>query len=188
VIIKVLFAPLTHKGFESMRRMQELQPQMKALQEKHKDNPQLLNKEIMAMYKKHKANPFGGCFPLLLQMPIFIALYHTLSRSIELRGAPFIFWIKDLSEADKMITFARDFPIIGDSINLLPLLMIFSMVWQQKLTPTASASKEQERMMLFMPIIFGVIFYKLPSGLVLYWLVNNVLTIAQQLITKRKKK
>ncbi|MBU1863031.1 MAG: membrane protein insertase YidC [Candidatus Omnitrophica bacterium] len=188
VIIKILFMPLTHKSFESMRRMQELQPQMKALQEKHKESPQKLNKEMMELYKKHKANPFGGCFPLLLQMPVFIALYHTLSQAVELRGAPFIWWIKDLSGPDKIFMFPFTVPIIGNSLNVLPLLMMFSMVWQQKMTPTTAASKEQQRMMVMMPIIFGVMFYNMPSGLVLYWFMNNILTIGQQIITKRLRK
>ena len=185
IIIKILFAPLTHKSFESMRKMQELQPQMKALQEKYKNEPQKLNKEIMGLYKQHKANPFSGCFPLLLQMPIFIALYQTLSQSVELRGAPFIWWIKDLSEPDRMFTLPFSLPVIGDSFNFLPLIMLVSMIWQQKLTPSTATSKEQERIMLLMPIMFGVIFYNLPSGLVLYWFVNNVLTISHQLIHRK---
>ena len=186
ILIKILFSPLTHKSFQSMRKMQELQPQMKALQEKYKSNPQQLNKEVMGLYKKHKANPFGGCLPILFQMPIFISLYQTLSRSVELRGAHFIWWIKDLSEPDKLFIFPFSIPVIGDSFNVLPLLMMGSMVWQQKLTPSAT-SKEQEKIMLLMPILFGVMFYSLPSGLVLYWFVNNILTIAHQLIMKKRR-
>lgn len=186
VLIKILFTPLTHKSFESMRKMQELQPQMKALQEKYKDRPQDLNREVMELYRKHKANPFGGCFPILLQMPIFIALYQTLSRSVELKGAPFIWWITDLSEPDRLFTLPFSLPVVGDAVNVLPILMIGSMVLQQKLTPTA-ASKDQERMMLIMPIVFGVIFYNLPSGLVLYWFVNNILTIAHQTIHRKSR-
>ena len=185
ILIKLLFIPLTHKSFESMRKMQELQPQMKALQEKYKENPQQLNKEIMDLYKRHKANPMGGCLPLLLQMPIFIALYQTLSQSYELKGAPFMLWIKDLSEPDRLFMLPVNLPILGDAINLLPILMIGSMIWQQRLTPSAG-SKEQEKIMLIMPIMFGFIFYKLPSGLVLYWLVNNMLTIAHQVIIRKK--
>jgi YidC/Oxa1 family membrane protein insertase len=188
VAIKVVFTPLTHKSFQSMKKMQELQPQMKSLQEKYKDNPQQLNKEVMELYKKHKANPLGGCLPILIQMPIFIALYQTLGQSVELRGAPFIFWIKDLAAPDKMIVFQQNIPFIGNSFNLLPILMILSMIWQQKTAPTTMASKEQERMMLFMSIIFGFVFYKLPSGLVLYWFISNLLSIGHQLYIAKKTK
>lgn len=182
ILVKIALTPLTHKSFQSMRKMQELQPQMKALQEKHKDNPQQLNKEVMELYKKHKANPLGGCLPMLLQIPIFIALYRTLSQAVELRGAPFIFWITDLSAPDRM--FASPFGLPFD-INLLPILMIGSMLVQQKMTPT-TVSKEQEMAMMIMPLVFGLLFYGLPSGLVLYWFVSNVLTIAHQGILRKK--
>lgn len=182
VLAKIVLTPLTHQSFQSMKKMQELQPQMKALQEKHKENPQQLNKEVMELYKKHKANPLGGCWPMLLQLPIFIALYKTLSQAVELRGAPFIFWIEDLSAPDKMFANPLGLPF---DINLLPLLMIGSMVVQQKMTPSA-ASKEQEKMMLIMPLVFGLLFYNLPSGLVLYWFVSNILTIAHQYIMRKK--
>ncbi|MDD5085449.1 MAG: membrane protein insertase YidC [Candidatus Omnitrophica bacterium] len=185
VLMKILFAPLTHISFKSMRKMQELQPKIKALQEELKKDPQRMNKEIMELYRKHKVNPMGGCLPMLLQMPIFIALYQALSQAIELKGAPFIWWIKDLSEPDKIYTLPFSIPFIGNSVNVLPLLMIVSMVWQQKLTPTVSTSKEQQTMMLIMPVVFGIVFYNLPSGLVLYWFVNNMLTIGHQLLFKR---
>lgn len=185
VLMKILFAPLTHISFKSMRKMQELQPKIKALQEEFKKDPQRMNKEIMELYRKHKVNPMGGCLPMLLQMPIFIALYQALSQAIELKGAPFIWWIKDLSEPDKIYTLPFSIPFIGNSVNVLPILMIVSMVWQQKLTPNVSTSKEQQTMMLIMPVVFGIIFYNLPSGLVLYWFVNNMLTIGHQLIFKR---
>lgn len=182
VLVKIVLTPLTHKSFQSMRKMQELQPHMKALQEKHKDNPQQLNKEVMELYKKHKANPLGGCLPMLLQIPIFIALYRTLSQAVELRGAPFIFWITDLSAPDRM--FENPFGLPFD-INLLPILMIASMVVQQKMTPT-TVSKEQELTMMIMPLVFGLLFYNLPSGLVLYWFVSNILTIAHQGLLRKK--
>lgn len=186
ILIKIIFTPLTHMSFESMRKMQALQPKMKALQEMYKDDPQRMNKEVMQLYKKNKVNPLSGCLPMLLQMPIFIALYQTLSQAVELHGAKFVWWINDLSQPDKLFTLPFSIPFLGDGVNLLPILMIGSMVWQQKLTPQAASSKDQQRMMKFMPILFGFIFYRLPSGLVLYWFVNNILTILHQAIIKKK--
>jgi len=180
LIIKLLFTPLTHMSFVSMRKMQALQPKIKALQASLKETPQKLQKEMMMLYKKNKVNPLGGCFPMLLQMPIFIALYQALSQAVELRGAPFYWWITDLSEPDKLFTLPFTIPMLGDGFNVLPLIMIGSMIWQQKLNPSSGMSPEQEKMMMFMPIIFGVIFYSLPSGLVLYWTVSNFLTILHQ--------
>jgi len=184
-LIKLIFTPLTHMSFESMRKMQALQPKIKALQEQYKKDPQKLNQEIMQLYKKNKVNPFGGCLPLLLQMPIFIALYSTFSQAIELRGAPFVGWIKDLSEPDQLFLLPYHLPVIGNQVNVLPLIMIGTMLWQQKLTPQTAATKDQEMMMLLMPLIFGFIFYGLPSGLVIYWIVNNLLTIFHQLFIKK---
>lgn len=184
-VVKLVFTPLTHMSFDSMRRMQALQPKMKSLQEQHKNDPQKLNKEMMELYKKHKVNPLGGCLPMVLQMPIFIALYHTFLYSIELRGAPFIWWITDLSEPDRLFTLPWSLPLLGDGINILPLIMIGTMIWQQKLTPQTVGSPEQQKMMTYMPILFGFIFYKLPSGLVIYWIVNNVLTIVHQIFMKK---
>ena len=184
ILIKLAFTPLTHMSFESMKRMQALQPKIKAIQEKYKSEPQRMNKEVMDFYKKNKVNPLGGCLPMLLQMPIFIAFYQVLYQAIELKGAPFIFWIHDLSAPDKLITLPFSLPFLGDGLNVLPIIMMLSMIWQQKLTPTGT-SPEQAKMMAFLPIIFGFIFYNLPSGLVLYWTVNNVLTILHQTITKK---
>jgi YidC/Oxa1 family membrane protein insertase len=166
--------------------MQAIQPKVKALQEQYKSDPQQMNKAVMEMYRKNKVNPLGGCLPLLLQMPIFIALYQTLTQSIELRGAKFFWWIKDLSAPDSFYTLPFSIPLLGNHVNILPLLMIGSMIWQQKLTPTASASKEQAKMMLLMPVVFGFIFYNLPAGLVLYWFINNVLTILHQSMMRTK--
>jgi len=184
-VIKLAFTPLTHMSFESMKKMQAVQPKVKALQEKYKKDPQEMNKHVMELYKKHKINPLGGCLPLALQMPIFIAFYQTLYQAIELKGAPFIFWIKDLSAPDKLYTLPFSLPFLGDNINLLPILMMGSMIWQQKMTPNTSADPAQAKMMMFMPVIFVFIFYNLPSGLVLYWTLNNLLTIAHQLLTKK---
>ncbi len=184
-LIKLLFAPLTHMSFDSMRRMQDLQPKLKHLQEQYKNDPQRLNKEVMELYKKNKVNPFGGCLPMVLQMPIFVALYQTFSSAIELRGAPFFAWIKDLSEPDQLFLMPFSLPVLGNQINLLPLIMLGTMVWQQKLTPQPAATEEQKMMTNIMPIMFGFIFYGLPSGLVIYWIVNNVLTVLHQLFMRK---
>lgn len=177
IMIKVVFYPLTQKSFKSMKQMQALQPQLAELKEKYKDNPRKMQQETMAMYKKNKVNPLGGCFPMLLQIPIFFALFTMLKSSIELRGANFL-WIKDLTLPDKLITIPGS-PV---DINILPLVMGATMLWQQKLS---TVDPSQQKMMNFMPIMFTVLFYGLPSGLVLYWLTNNVLTIAQQYHIKR---
>ncbi len=185
VAIKLLFTPLTHMSFESMKKMQALQPKIKALQEHHKNDQAKLSKEMMELYKRNKVNPMSGCLPMIFQIPVFIAFYQVLAQTAELQGEPFIFWIRDLSEPDHawMLPFAL--PILGDAINILPFLMIGSMIWQQRLTPQSGAP-EQQKMMMFMPIVFGVMFYKLPSGLVLYWFVNNLLSIFHQLFIKGK--
>jgi len=185
VFVKILFAPLTHISFESMRRMHALQPKIKGLQAAYKNDPQRMQKELMALYKKNKVNPLGGCLPMLLQMPIFIALYQVLSQAVELRGASFFGWIHDLSQPDRLFTLPFDIPFLGNGINVLPLIMIGSMVWQQKLTPSSGMDPQQEKMMMFMPIIFGLVFYNLPSGLVIYWTLSNFLTIFHQLLIKR---
>ena len=188
LLISIVFYPLTAKSLGSMKQMQALQPEIKKLQQEHKGNPQKLNREMMKLYKEYKINPLGGCFPLLLQMPIFIALYQTLVKTVELRGAHFL-WIKDLSGPDAAYTFSTSLPIIGNSINILPILMIVAMVIQQKISHISASTPEaaqQQKMMAFMPLLFGVIFYNLPSGLVLYWLTNTVLTtLFQRSIMKR---
>lgn len=185
IFLNVILFPLTLKSFKSMQKMQELHPQMEKLKIQHKGNPQKLNKEIMELYKKYKINPFSGCVPMLLQMPVFISLYQALMKSIELRGTGFL-WIKDLSAPDSM-PLPMAFPIIGNSINILPVIMVAAMVLQQKISTKTMGSavteeqKQQQKMMLIiMPIMFGFIFYNMPSGLVLYWVVNTVLTIVEQ--------
>ncbi len=186
LLIKLLFAPLTHMSYNSMEKMKQLQPKQKALQDKHKSDPQKLNKEMMELYKKHKVNPMGGCLPMLLQIPVFIAFYQVLGETIELRGAPFIGWITDLSQPDSLFRFSTDIFLIGNSFNLLPLLMMASMVIQQKMTPQSGMASEQQKMMALMPIFFGFIFYKMPSGLVLYWFTSNILSILQQMYVRSK--
>jgi YidC/Oxa1 family membrane protein insertase len=176
---KFLFYPLTKKSLQSMKRMQELKPEMERIKEKFKDNPQRQNQEMMKLYQKHKINPLGGCLPMLVQMPIFFALYSVLYNVIELRKAPFVLWIKDLSIPD---TVAH---VGGIPINPLPLIMTGTMIIQQKMTPT---DPRQAAMTMMMPVIFLFFFYSLPSGLVFYWTVNNVATIVQQVWMKREEK
>ncbi len=183
--LKGAFTPLTHMSYESMRKMQALQPKLKSLQERYKKDPTKLQHEMMQLYRRNHVNPMGGCLPMLLQIPIFIAFYQVLNETVEIKGAPFIFWIQDLSEPDRLFHFPFMIPLIGQSFNLLPLLMLGSMVWQQKLTPQAGATPEQTKMMAFMPLIFGFLFYQMPSGLVLYWFINNMLTILHQTFIKK---
>ncbi len=185
VAIKLLFSPLTHMSFASMKKMQALQPKLKSLQEQHKNDQAKLSKGMMELYKKHKVNPMSGCLPMLLQIPVFIAFYQVLAQTAEFQGEPFIWWIRDLSEPDRAFLLPFALPVLGNAINILPILMLGSMIWQQRLTPQTGPS-EQQKMMMFMPIIFGFIFYSLPSGLVLYWSVNNVLSILHQLFVKGK--
>lgn len=192
IFLNVILFPLTMKSFKSMQKMQELHPQMEKLRTQYKDNPQKLNKEIMELYKTYKINPFSGCLPMLLQMPIFIALYQGLIRSIELRTSGFL-WIKDLSSPEA-IPLPITFPIIGNSINILPLVMVAAMVMQQKLSSKSSGGavteeqKQQQKMMLIiMPVVFGFIFYNMPSGLVLYWVVNTLLTVTEQAVILKKE-
>ena len=189
LLVRILFWPLTHKSTESMRRMQDLQPEIKALQEKYKKtNPQKLQQETMKLYKERKVNPMGGCLPMFVQIPVFIALFTVLRNAIELRYAGFL-WIADLSTAENL--FAGSIPFIG-SLNILPLLMSVSMIWQQKMTPQAATTPEQiqqQKMMMFMmPIMMLFFFYKMPSGLVLYWTTSNLLMIAQTSLRNLKKK
>ncbi|MFH1479537.1 MAG: membrane protein insertase YidC [Candidatus Omnitrophota bacterium] len=184
--VSMLLFPLSFKSMQSMKNMQALQPQMEKLRKDYKDNPQKLNKEMMELYRRHKVNPMGGCFPMLLQMPIFISLYQTLMRSVELKGASFL-WIKDLSMPDRAFTLPTTLPFLGDAINLLPILMIGAMIIQQKLSQGKAAQTEQQKMMTsIMPVMFGFIFYSLPSGLVLYWLTNTLITSSMQYMLLRK--
>ncbi|MFH1501717.1 MAG: membrane protein insertase YidC [Candidatus Eisenbacteria bacterium] len=171
VFTKLIFYRLTHRSFTEMKRMQDLQPQLKALQKKHENNREELSKAQMGLYKVHKVNPLSSCFPMLLQMPVFIALFQVLRTTIELRGAPFALWMTDLSQPDTIATVA------GFAIHILPVLMGIGMLVQQKFSSTDPSQAAMGRLM---PIVFTVIFYNMASGLVLYWLVNTVLSIAQQ--------
>lgn len=164
IIIKVLFYGLSASSFRSMARMRELQPRLAALKERYGDDKQAMSQAMMDIYRKEKINPLGGCLPMIIQIPVFIALYYVLIESVQLRQAPFIFWIHDLS--------------VKDPYYILPILMGLSMLLQQKLTPAPDPT--QAKMMMFLPIVFTVFFVNFPAGLVLYWLVNNCVQVLQQ--------
>ena len=177
VVIKILMAPLTHKSFVSMKAMQKLAPQMEKLKERYKDDKEKLNREIMELYRRNGVNPLGGCLPMALQFPVFIGLYNALSTPIELRHAPFL-WIKDLSQPDwKSLPFSFAGWELG--VPILTIFMGASMFVQQWMTPSAG-DPNQRKMMLMMPLIFTFMFVTFPAGLTIYWLVNNILSIAQQ--------
>lgn len=170
VCVKLFFVPLQYKSYKSMKDMQTLQPKVAALQSKYKDDRERLNKELISLYRDHKVNPVGGCLPMLLQMPVFIALFNILYMTIDLRQAPFFLWITDLS--------------VQDPYFVLPVIMGLSMMLQQKIMPT-TMDPTQAKMMMLLPAFLTILFLTFPAGLVLYWLTNNVLTIAQQFITDR---
>lgn len=172
LILRIPFIPLVNKGQRSMKRLQQVQPLMQQIREQHKNDPKRMQAEMMGLYKKHKVNPVGGCLPMLIQIPFFFALYKVLLISIELRAAPWALWIQDLSAKDPYY--------------VLPIVMGVSMLLQQKMTPSAGDPKQQ-KLMMFMPVIFTFLFLNFPAGLVLYWLVNNLLSIAQQLYVNLKK-
>lgn len=183
VLVKILMYPFTAKSLKSMKQMQAIQPLINEVREKNKDNPKKMQKEMMMIYKEYKVNPMSGCLPMLAQLPIFIALFNTLRNAIELKGAKFL-WVKDLSLPDTIFSLSiPSLPAIP--VNILPLIMGVTMVWQQKLTPTTDP--QQAKMMMIMPVIFTFMFYSFPSGLVLYWLINNILSIAQQYQVQYKK-
>jgi len=173
LLVRIVLFPLTFKSFKSMQEMQKLQPRINALRERYKDDAKRMNQELMELYRKHNLNPLGGCLPMLLQIPIFIALYNALINSVELWRAPFVWWIKDLSAKDPYY--------------VLPILMGASWVIQQAITPSVGDPR-QAKMMLVMPVIFTFMFLNFPSGLVLYFLVSNLLGIAQQYLMNRQLK
>jgi YidC/Oxa1 family membrane protein insertase len=177
ILVKIAFWPLTRKSFESMRQMQRLQPEMARIREKLKDDPKEMNTQIMELYKRHKVNPLGGCVPMILQIPVFIGLYQLLSSMIELRHAPFGLWIHDLAAPERL-------SILGFGVPILTILLGATMFLQQKLQPPAG-DPAQQRVMMFMPLIFTFMFIGFPAGLTIYWLTNNVLTIAQQWLMLR---
>jgi len=183
VLIKLVLLPLTHKSYVSMQKMQELAPQIKALRAKYKgkkdkkgrpdlESQRKMNEEVAALYRKEGVNPAGGCLPMLIQFPVLIGFYRLLSHAVELRGAPWMFWIKDLS--------------LHDPTYILPLVMGAAQLLQQWMAPSGGDPR-QRKMMMLMPIFFTVLFLGFPSGLVLYWLTNNLLTLVQQGIYQRMK-
>lgn len=181
ILIKILFWPLTRKSYQSMKEMRKLQPMMAKMREKYKNNKQEMNKQLMGLYKTYKINPMGGCLPMLVQMPVFFAFYRILPNSIELRHAPFVLWVNDLSAPERLFSFPFTIPLMAPpyGIPVLTLLMGASMFLQQKMTPM-TGDPAQAKMMMLLPIVFTFLFINFPSGLVLYWLVNNILSIAQQ--------
>lgn len=187
IIVRIPFIPLVNKSQKSMKKMQELQPRMAEVKEKYKKDPQRMQRETMELYKKHKVNPVGGCLPILPQIPVFFALYKILMIAIELRSAPFMLWIKDLSAPDTLFGHIPElFPLIGGfAVGPLPILMGITMIIQQKMTPT-SMDPTQNKIMMLMPIVFTFLFLNFASGLVLYWLMNNVFSIAQQFYANKK--
>jgi YidC/Oxa1 family membrane protein insertase len=179
MIVKMLFWPITDRANASMRKMQKIQPLVQEIRTKYKEEPQKMNTKIMQLYKEHKVNPMGGCLPILLQIPVFTALYFALNGAIELRQASFL-WAVDLSRPDTIAMI----PGINLAINPLVLLMTITMVFQQYLTPSA-ADPVQQKMMMIMPLVMLVMLYSLPSGLTLYWTVSQIISIIQLLVNKR---
>jgi YidC/Oxa1 family membrane protein insertase len=196
IAIKIILHPLTYKSFKSMRRMSALQPKINEIREKYKNNAQQMNREIQALYRKEKVNPMGGCLPMLFQLPIFYALYTVLSSMIELRNQSFL-WIRDLTMPDSVATVPFAVPMLGyrigeqgfTDINILPFVMTATTLLQSKLTSGNSQQQQAKMMTYLFPIVFFFIFWNMPSGLVLYWTIQNILTIGQQyMIDYRMKK
>ena len=177
ILVRVVTAPLTLKQMRSMERMRALSPKLKEIQAEFADDRQKQSEKTMALYKSEGVNPLGGCLPMLLQFPVFIGLFYALRSTIQLRQAPFFGWIDDLSVPESLF----DIPVLGLPFRVLPLIMGASMVLQQRITPTQADPAQAKMMMTVMPIMMTVIFYQFPSGLVLYWMVSNILAISHQL-------
>jgi YidC/Oxa1 family membrane protein insertase len=171
ILIKIIFWPLGNISYRSMKEMQKLQPKIEELKEKYKNDKTKIGQETMAMYRSHKVNPMSGCLPILIQIPVFIGLYNTLLYAIELRHSPFFWWIQDLSAKDPYY--------------ITPIIMGATQLIQQKMTPTVG-DPMQAKIMMLMPIVFTFIFLNFPAGLVIYWLLNNVLSIGQQYYINKK--
>ena len=171
VLIKLIFAPLSAYSYKSMANMKSVNPKIQEIRERYKGDKQQMNAAMMALYKTEKINPMGGCLPVVIQIPVFIALYWVLLASVEIVGAPWLGWITDLS--------------IPDPYYILPLLMAGSMFIQQKMSPPPP-DPLQAKIMMFVPVIFSVMFFFFPAGLVLYWVVNNVLSVGQQYYINKK--
>ncbi|MCP4627246.1 MAG: membrane protein insertase YidC [bacterium] len=188
ILIKAILWPLGSKSYKSMSEMKKIQPLMKEIREKHKNDKKKMNEEVMSLYRTYKINPLGGCLPMVVQLPVFFALYRMLYQAIELRHAPFFLWIDDLSAPDRLFHFNIDsIPFMEPpyGIPVLTIIMGATMLLQQKMSPPMG-DPTQAKMMMFMPLIFTVIFINFSAGLVLYWLVNNVLSISQQYYIQKK--
>jgi YidC/Oxa1 family membrane protein insertase len=187
ILTKVLLWPLGNKSYKSMNEMRRMQPLMAEIREKYKNDKKKMNEEMMNLYRVYKVNPLGGCLPMLVQLPVFFALYRMLYEAIELRHAPFFGWINDLSAPDRLFSFDFSIPLMEPpyGIPVLTIIMGATMFLQQKMTPTPG-DPTQAKMMTFMPLIFTFIFINFSSGLVLYWLVNNLASIAQQSYVYKK--
>lgn len=172
ILVKIILYPLTTKSLKSMKAMSEIQPKLLELKEKYRDNKEKFNQELMLLYKRHKVNPLGGCLPLILQLPVFYALFATFQTAIELRNANFIFWLQDLSQKDPYY--------------IMPALMGITMLIQQKMTPTTDP--KQAKIMMLMPLMLTILFLNFPAGLMLYWIVQNILSIGQQYLVMHSKK
>lgn len=172
IIIRIFLYPLTHKGMVSMQKIKEIAPRIKEVQEKYKGDPARMNAAVMEMYKKHGANPLGGCLPLLLQIPVFFAIYRVLLNAVELQGAEWVMWVHDLSRMDPYY--------------ILPILMGATMYYQQRITPSNFTDPLQEKIFKYLPVIFTFFFFTFPAGLVLYWFVNNIFSIAQQYLVNKQ--
>ena len=190
IFTKILLWPLGNKSYKSMAEMKKIQPLMAEIKEKYKDDKKKMNEEVMGLYKTYKVNPVGGCLPMIVQIPVFFALYRMLYEAIELRHAPFFWWITDLSAPDRLFRFDVSIPLMEPpyGIPVLTIIMGATMFMQQRMSPPMG-DPTQAKMMMMMPIVFTVIFINFSSGLVLYWLVNNVISMAQQYyITEKKAK
>jgi YidC/Oxa1 family membrane protein insertase len=181
IIIKLMFFPLSAASYRSMAKMKVVTPKMQSIRERYKNDPQKMNQAMMELYRTEKINPLGGCLPIVVQIPVFIALYWVLSASVEMRGAPWLGWIHDLAAPDAIFTI----PGLNMPIGPLPIIMAITMFLQTKLNPTPP-DPVQAKVMMVMPLVFSFMFFFFPSGLVLYWIVNNVLSIAQQWVITRK--
>ncbi len=189
LLTKIILWPLGNKSYKSMNEMKKIQPLVTEIREKHKNDKKRMNEEVMGLYKTYKVNPAGGCLPMVVQIPVFFALYRMLYETIELRHAPFFLWITDLSAPDRLFRFnIEHIPFMQPpyGIPVLTVIMGATMFLQQKMQPPAG-DPTQAKMMMMMPIVFTVIFINFSSGLVLYWLVNNVLSIGQQYYVSKKK-
>jgi len=187
ILSKILLWPLGNKSYKSMASMKKIQPLMAEIKEKYKDDKKKMNEEMMGLYKTYKVNPLGGCLPMVVQIPVFFALYRMLYEAIELRHAPFFGWINDLSAPDRLFRFDFSVPFMQPpyGIPVLTIIMGVTMFIQQKMSPPAG-DPTQAKMMMMMPIVFTVIFINFSSGLVLYWLVNNIISVAQQYYVTKK--